>query len=97
MILCRAAMATALLSATAALPAKADEATLTGVNREVGIAASGQYLHYQEYGPTDILDKNVGWTPGFAARASTMVNSSDTKNFYASLNYQFNRDPIAAQ
>jgi hypothetical protein len=67
--------------------------TVTDVSREVGLAASGLYLNYREFNPTEV-DSNIGWTPGFGAKASYMWNIGNFDSVFASVNYQFARGNV---
>ncbi len=72
---------------------------IVSANNEVGIAAVGTLMNYQEHitpGPSDI---ESGWMPGFEVKYSLMGNyfSSLPSNMYFAVHYQFNSGDISYQ
>ncbi|MHB1749367.1 MAG: hypothetical protein ACYCR3_04525, partial [Acidithiobacillus sp.] len=73
---------------------------IVAANNEVGIAATGTLMNYQErFATTGVLsspidDTESGWLPGFSVNLSGM-NSNLIKNLYLSLNYNYSSAGIA--
>lgn len=68
---------------------------LIDVNREIGLAVSGEYLNYHEYKATGAEeDGNVGWTPGVSAKAQFLGDEFGAHNLYAGIFYQFNSGDV---
>lgn len=68
--------------------ASGTESSIVAANNEIGIAATGSLLNYQEHLPSP-SDTVTGLTPGFAVIASGM-NSKIISNLYIGLEYQYN-------
>lgn len=72
---------------------------IVAANNEVGLAAVGTLMNYQEHitpGPSDI---ESGWMPGFSVKYSLMGDyfKSMPSNLYFAVNYQFNSGNISYQ
>lgn len=78
----------------------ASQNPIVAANNEVGIAATGTLMNYQEhFATTGVLsspidDTESGWLPGFSVNLSGM-NSNLIKNLYLSLNYNYSSAGIA--
>lgn len=73
--------------------------SIVAANNEVGLAAVGTLMNYQEHitpGPSDI---ESGWMPGFSMKYSLMGDyfKSMPSNLYFAVNYQFNSGNISYQ
>lgn len=70
---------------------------IVAANNEIGIAATGTLMNYQEHispAPTYGSDIESGWMPGFTVHLSGM-NDKLTQNLYFSINYYYSSGGIA--
>ncbi|WP_291511199.1 hypothetical protein [Acidithiobacillus sp.] len=70
---------------------------IVATNNEIGIAATGTLMNYQEHispAPTYGSDIESGWMPGFAIHLSGM-NNKLTPNLYFAINYNYASGSIA--
>ncbi len=68
---------------------------ILSANNEIGLAATGALMNYQERLPSP-SDIESGWMPGFAAKYTLMGDYfSSLPNLYFAVNYQFNSGDIA--
>ncbi|WP_308389856.1 hypothetical protein [Acidithiobacillus sp. AMEEHan] len=90
-----AAVGLAVCSFSAIAFASGAESSIVAANNEVGIAAVGTLMNYQENLPSP-SDTESGWMPGFEFKYSLMGNyfSSLPSNIYFAVNYQFNSGGI---
>ena len=92
----------ALFSASAMADSawNASQNPIVAANNEIGLAATGTLMNYQEhFATTGVLsapmdDTESGWLPGFSVNLSGM-NDNLTKNLYLSLNYNYSSAGIA--
>ena len=70
---------------------------IVAANNEVGIAATGTLMNYQEHNLNPIDDTETGWMPGFKAKYSLMGNyfSSLPSDIYFAVRYQYSSAGIA--
>ncbi len=92
---------TALLSALAALglcfsaSAFASDTPIIAANNEVGIAATGNLINYQEHTPAPTPgDTESGWNPGFAVKYSLMQNLLGIHNAYVAIHFGWDKGDI---
>jgi len=92
---------TILLMSTLALPGialgngMAPQNPILLSNNEMGLAATGTLMNYQERLPSP-SDIESGWMPGFAAKYSLMGDYFPSlPNLYFAVNYQFSSGDIA--
>ncbi len=68
---------------------------IVAANNEIGVAATGTLMNYQEHLPSP-SDIESGWMPGFAVKYSLMGDYFPSlPNLYFAVNYQFNSGDIA--
>ena len=92
----------ALFSASAMADSawNASQNPIVAANNEIGLAATGTLMNYQEhFATTGVLsapmdDTESGWLPGFSVNLSGM-NNNLTENLYLSLNYNYSSAGIA--
>ncbi len=65
---------------------------IVAANNEIGIAATGSLLNYQEHLPSP-SDTESGWRPGFEITASGM-NSKIVPHLYLGLSYKYNQGTV---
>jgi hypothetical protein len=74
-----------------------DQNPIVVANNEVGIAATGTLMNYQEHITEVPSDIESGWMPGFAVKYSLMGDyfGSMPSNMYFAIHYQFSSGSIA--
>lgn len=87
-----------MVSSVFSVSAMASDASnpIVSANNEVGIAAVGTLMNYQEHLPSP-SDTESGWMPGFEVKYSLMGNyfSSLPSNLYFAVHYQYNSSSIS--
>ncbi len=93
-----ALVVTAVSAVFGSVTAYADsgETSIISANNEVGIAAVGTLMNYQEHITPGPSDTESGWMPGFAVKYSLMGDyfQSLPSNIYFAVHYQFNSGNI---
>ncbi len=92
----RTSFAVALIALMASGTAFADNAIIHADN-EIGIAATGTLMNYQEKVPSSVgpADTESGWMPGFAINYSNMSNIAGISNIYTAINFSRSSGDIA--
>jgi len=92
---------TAIISALAATgllfsaSAFAANSAILAANNEIGMAATGNLINYQEHTPSNTPgDTESGWNPGFSVKYSLMKNLVGIHNAYVAIHFGWDKGDI---